>query len=186
MFPGAKITAAEMERNALRFCRSAFSATPLLSKTSFGELAVLQRFDLIWCGSLFTHINEASAIDLLRFFHDHLTARGLCIFTTQGRRSIEWIESQKRTYKLTDDAQRKVTHEFHKTGYGYADYPKLSGYGISAVSRERMLELARAVGEWGETLFLEHGWDNHQDVYAFAMQVPNHRLEATAEAAPQP
>jgi hypothetical protein len=33
--------------------------------------------------------------------------------------------------------------------------------------------MAKAVGGWAETLFREHGWDNHQDVYAFAMQAPN-------------
>ena len=176
MFPSAHITAAEICGNALDFCGRAFSTTPLLSATNFDELAFPQRFDLIWCGSLLTHIDESSAIDLLRFFHDHLSERGLCIFTAHGRRSIDIIQDQERSYGLTNDARRKITSEFQKTGYGYADYPNQSGYGISVASRERMIELAKSVGGWSETLFIEHGWDNHQDVYAFATQMLNNRL----------
>ncbi|NJD24116.1 MAG: class I SAM-dependent methyltransferase [Betaproteobacteria bacterium] len=179
MFPASHITAAEIDSNALNFCRQTFSVTTLLSKTNLGELSHLQRFDLIWCGSLFTHIDESSAITLLRFFQDHLTERGLCVFTTHGQQSIEWIQSSKMTYGLTEDGQRKIVQEFQTAGYGYADYPNQSGYGISAVSHDRMVELAKATGGWAETLFIEHGWDNHQDVYAFAVQMPNQGVQAT-------
>jgi len=173
MFPATRITAAEIEPRALTFCQRAFSVTPLMSKEDVAELSVPKCFDLIWCGSLLTHVDETSASNLLRFFHEHLAARGLCIFTTHGRQSIERITQHKVTYGLTEDAQRKVIQEFQKTGYGYADYARKRGYGISVVSRERMLELARAVGNWDETFFLESGWDNCQDVYAFAKHKSN-------------
>ncbi|MFH2002160.1 MAG: class I SAM-dependent methyltransferase [Planctomycetota bacterium] len=184
MFPGADITAAEIEHSALDFCRRAFSTSILQSKKNLGELVLSQRFDLIWCGSLLTHIDEVSAKELLRFFHDHMTERGLCIFTTHGHRFIERIKNKKRTYGLSEDAQRKVADEFQRKGYGYANYPNQSDYGISAVAPERMRELAKAVGEWDETLLLECGWDDHQDVYAFTRQAPN-RLPGEIEVTPQ-
>jgi len=31
----------------------------------------------------------------------------------------------------------------------------------------------------GINIILEHGWDNHQDVHAFAMQLPDGGLEPT-------
>ena len=133
MFPNAKITAAEIDRTALDFCRRHFAVTTFLSKTSLSDLNLPRRFDLIWCGSLLTHIDEQVASDLLQFFHDHLSDQGLCVFTTQGRRSIEWIEGKKCTYGLSEDAQQKVIREFQSKGYGYADYPNQSGYGVSAV-----------------------------------------------------
>jgi hypothetical protein len=76
---------------------------------------------------------------------------------------------------LTEDAQQKIIQEFQSNGYGYADYPNSSEYGISMVSHQRMRELAERIGRWKETAFLEHAWDNHHDVYAFAMQMP-HRV----------
>jgi SAM-dependent methyltransferase len=172
MFPTTSIMAAEIEPRALTFCERSFSVTPLLSKEDVGGLSLPHRFDLIWCGSLLTHIDATSAIKLLRFFHDNLTDRGLCVFTTHGQRSIEWIKQQQVSYGLPGDRQRKVVEGFEETGYGYADYLKMQGYGISVASRERMLELAKAAGNWEETFFRECGWDNCQDVYAFAKSNP--------------
>jgi SAM-dependent methyltransferase len=180
-FPNSDITAAEIDRSALDFCRRNFSVTPLLSKIPFSDLNLPPRFDLIWCGSLFTHIDEQAASDLMQFFHDHLSDRGLCVFTTHGWRFIEWIQSKKVTYSLSETAQQKVIREFQSKGYGYADYANQPGFGISAVTHQRICELARGVGGWDETLFLEHGWDNYQDVYAFAIQMPNKGMESDKE-----
>jgi SAM-dependent methyltransferase len=179
MFPNSDITAAEIDSTALDFCRRSFSVATFLSKTNFSDLSLPHRFDLIWCGSLFTHIDEQASSNLLRFFHDHLSDQGVCVFTTHGQCSIDWLQSKKVTYGLTEDAQQKVIREFQSKGYGYADYPNQSGNGISTVSHQRILELARGVGQWHVIFFLEHGWDNHQDVYAFAMHLPNKGLEKT-------
>ena len=167
-FPGSNITAAEIDERALDFCRRSFDVTPFLSKQSFRGLRLARQFDLIWCGSLLTHIDEQGACDLLRLFREHLSRGGVCIVTTHGRRSIEWLLRREVTYGLSDDAQQKVIQEFRSKGYGYADYTRQSCYGISIVSHERMRQLAADVGGWEETLFREHGWDNHQDVYAFS------------------
>jgi len=177
-FPHSDITAAEVDRSALDFCRRTFSVTPLLSKMPFSDLHLPRRFDLIWCGSLFTHIDEQAASDLLHFFHDHLSDRGLCVFTTHGRRAVEFMQNKEVKYGLSEDAQQQVMREFKSKGYGYADYANQSGFGVSAVTHQRIRELARSAGGWDETLFLEHGWDNHQDVYAFAIQMPNEGMES--------
>ena len=174
MFPNSEITAAEIDSTALEFCRRSFFVATFLSKTTFSDLSLPQRFDLIWCGSLITHIDEQASRNLLQFFHDHLSDQGMCMFTTHGQRSIDWIQTKKATYGLTEGAQQEIIRGFQLKGYGYADYPNQSGFGISAVSHQRILDLANGVGRWSETMFLEHGWDNHQDVYAFAKQPPNH------------
>jgi SAM-dependent methyltransferase len=166
-FPDADIAGAEIDGSALDFCRRTFSIVPFLSKIHFGDIELPRRFDLIWCGSLFTHIEEQRASDLLRFFYDHLSDQGLCVYTTHGGRCIEWVQGKEATYGLSADGQQKLIREFQSKGYGYADYPNESGYGISAVTHQRMCELAKSIIGWDETLFLEHGWDDHQDVYAF-------------------
>jgi SAM-dependent methyltransferase len=167
MFPDSDITAAEIDSTALDFCRRSFSTRILSSKANFSDLSLSRKFDLIWCGSLCTHIAEQVCSDLLQFFRNNLSDRGVCVFTTHGQLSIDWIRSGKKLYGLTEEGQQKVIQEFQSLGYGYSDYPNQSGYGISAVSHQRMLELANGVGKWSEVFFLEHGWDNHQDVYAF-------------------
>lgn len=66
--------------------------------------------------------------------------------------------------------------QFYANGYGYTDYSKQPGYGISLVSYEQMLSIARKTGTWNETYYVEHGWDHHQDVYGLVMAVDKKRL----------
>jgi len=166
-FPDADITGVELDRAALDFCRRTFSVRPAASATDFTQLSLPGKFDLIWCGSLLTHIDERAATHLLTFFHDHLTPAGLCVFTTHGLTSVDRIQATKKTYGLTAKARQELLSQFRANGYGYADYPDQDGYGISVVSHERMLTLAENAGNWHEVVFVERAWDNHQDVYGF-------------------
>lgn len=167
-FPLADITSADIDPTAVDFCRRAFSVNSIVSSRDFGGISMSNKFDLIWCGSLVTHIDENRAARLLRLFHDHLSPRGLCIFTTHGNRATEFMQ----TYGLTETAQQQVLSQFREKGYGYADYPGQQGYGVSAVSPKCIVTIAQSVGEWNQTALLEHGWDNLQDVYGFACSAP--------------
>jgi len=167
-FPGAEITISEIDGVALDFCRRLFSVKSIMSQRDFSRLATAERFDLIWCGSLMSHIGEKAAADLLRFFYDHLTPGGVCVFTTHGQLSAEWMRKKTQTYGLTERARKQVLSNFHETGYGYADYWNHHGWGVSLVSHERMRKIALSVARWNEAFYCEHGWDNHQDVYGYA------------------
>ena len=167
-FPDSDITAAEIDGQALDFCQRSFDVTPFLSTERFSVLRLPREFDLIWCGSLLTHIDQHAARDLLRVFQEHLSDGGVCVVTTCGRRSMEWLQRQEVTYGLSEDARQRVLRQLRSQGYGYADYTNQSGYGISMITHEGMRQLVADVGGWRETLFLEHGWDDHQDVYAFS------------------
>jgi SAM-dependent methyltransferase len=180
-FPAASITASDIDPVALDFCSHTFSVKSLLSNTDLKNLSMSEKFDLIWCGSLITHLNEKAAADLLKFFHDHLLPNGLCIFTTHGKLSAELIRTNAETYGLTVDAQRQVLSQFYDNGYGYADYSDQPGYGISLVSHEQMLSMADKAGAWNETYYVEHGWDYHQDVYGLIMTTDKKRLTDASE-----
>ena len=166
-FPNADISASDIDSNALKFCRDAFKVHTFLSKTNLKELSSSKTYDLIWCGSLFTHIDETASKDLLKFFFEHLAENGLCIFTTHGNRPINWMKNKERNYGISEESCLKLIDDYENIGFAFCDYPRYKGYGISAISPEKMREFARAVGNWEVVLYLEHGWDNHQDVYAF-------------------
>jgi hypothetical protein len=148
-----------------------------MSDRDFFALSLTGRFDLIWCGSLITHIDQADTTELLGFFYDHLAPGGLCVFTTHGQTSVEWMRDNRETYGLTASGQQQVLSQFDSEGYGYADYPHVSGLGVSVVSYDRMMGIARGIGQWNATCYLERGWDNHQDVYAFVLAEPTSASE---------
>jgi SAM-dependent methyltransferase len=166
-FPDAAITAYEIDREAVDFCRHTFAVDSILSDRDIGNLSLPGQFDLIWCGSLITHVNDRFTTRLLKLFYDHLSPGGSCVFTTHGQYSVECIAQHTRTYELPPRAQRDLITQFNERGYGYADYPGHDGFGISVVSHDRMTALAGSVGRWTETSFWERGWDSHQDVFGF-------------------
>jgi SAM-dependent methyltransferase len=169
-FPEARIVACDIDAMAVSFCKRAFSVEAILSNETF-TLSLPTKFNLIWCGSLVTHIDEARARDLLRFFYASLAPGGLCLVTTHGQTSAQWLRTgdpRARAYRgLSVSGQQKVLRDFAESGYGYADYESQVGYGISIVSRSRMKEIARSAGAWTESFFFERGWADHHDVYGF-------------------
>jgi SAM-dependent methyltransferase len=166
-FPHAAITAAELDREALEFCRRAFSVRTAASRPALSTLDDIGTFDLIWCGSLLTHLDRGASRDLLAFLRRQLAAGGVCLLTTHGPRSAEWIADGSETYLLSPAARRELLTQFREAGHGYVDYDGRRGYGISLISSARMLGLAAEVGNWNNACYLEHAWLDHQDVYAF-------------------
>lgn len=171
-FPDANITGSDIDCAALDFCRREFAVKTVLSDKDFSKVSLESKFDLIWSGSLITHLDAGRAAELLRFFHSRLSPGGLCVFTTHGQLSEKWFSKNKTAYEMSYDAGQQILDQLHQTGYGYADYAASPGYGISVARKERMQEMARSVGSWTEVCFLEHGWDSHQDVFAFSNGLP--------------
>jgi trans-aconitate methyltransferase len=166
-FPGARITASEIDRDMLNFCQRKFAADMLLSNADLSKVTGGGAYDLIWCGSLFTHIDKDASTELLRFFYSHLSDGGTCLFSAHGEHSVQLLRDREETYGLTSEAITKLLAEFHASGYGYADYKHYAQYGISVVSRKCMVEMASNAGNWRETTFIPQGWDHHHDVYGF-------------------
>jgi SAM-dependent methyltransferase len=179
MFPDSHIVGAEIETAALNFCQRTFSVQGYPSAPSFKSLSLPHRFDLIWCGSLLTHINERAAVDLLDFFCRHLADGGVCVFTTHGQKVADRMTAKtgKRT-DLSEEGVEKSLRDYHEKGYGYADYPWVDAsssgcHGVALTSRPRMIEMARSVGRWEPVYYRESGWHELQDVYAFRLSGPD-------------
>jgi SAM-dependent methyltransferase len=173
-FPNATIfCACDINAEAVDFCRRQFNASAVVSNTDFAKVSFPWSFDLIWSGSLLTHVSETDAIELLRLFYRSLSPNGLCVFTMHGRTSVAWLESRAETYGLTEADIRRVLSDYAGKGYAYADYPTRPGYGISIGTRTRIIEMASAVGNWSFSSFHERMWSDHHDVYAFSKSSVN-------------
>jgi len=183
-FPDAEITISDIDSVALGFCKRVFSVGGAESDVDFSNLSLPNKFDMIWCGSLTTHLDERDTTELLRFFRNHLSPGGLCVFTTHGQLSVDRMEKKTQTYGLTEGAQKELLSQFHQKGYGYAEYKIGHGHGISVVSHKRMLAIARSVAPWNLTSYMERGWDNLQDVYGFTMSSAEPGAAANEPTAP--
>jgi len=169
-FPEAEITACELASGAVDFCARTFGAQPALSSLHLDEVSFAKKFDLIWCGSLVTHLNETGIVALLGLFRRHLSDNGIMIFTTHGDFVARRMPARDFDYGLEPEQIDRIGIDYLKTGYAFEDYPGEKDYGVSLTSPEWIRARVRDLGGLREVFFKERGWDNHQDVFAFVRE----------------
>jgi SAM-dependent methyltransferase len=167
-FPRAEITACELASGAVEFCARTFGVQPALSSLKLEEVSFDKKFDLIWCGSLVTHLNESGIMALFRLFQRHLSTGGIMIFTTHGDFVQRRIPAREFDYGLEPEQIDRIGTDYQKRGYSFEDYPGEKDYGVSLTSPAWIRARVRDVGGLREIFFKERGWDDHQDVFAFA------------------
>jgi len=165
-FPEAEITASDLDRKGVDFCADVFGAEAIYSAPNLDQFSLRGQFDLIWCGSLVTHLNDTGIRALLAFFARHMQPDGLLIFTAHGERVIQRLRDQEFEYGIDPESVAPIIEAYRKEGFGFADYPGASGYGISLTSPEWIRQAAAEIG-LSEVYFRAQGWDDHQDVYGF-------------------
>jgi len=179
-FPGAAVTACDIQPGAVDFCARQFGAAPTYSRPALSEVTFAGGFDLVWCGSLVTHLDADATAELFRLFARHLNPGGVAVFTTHGDYVHARLLSEGgEFYAMPDESVRALTNSYAAAGHAYHDYPRglgyfdfhpdKRGYGISLSSPAWVREqIERAGGDLRQTYFKARGWANHQDVHAFS------------------
>ena len=172
-FPATRIVACDLYPNHVDFCRETLGTEGILSRENPADVDFGEQFDLIFCGSLLTHLPEELFRTTLNLLARSLTDRGIAIVTLQGRYS-EHIQRHKWKYledRLFDIALKGV----RESGFGYVDYnhdfrqifDRQARYGIALVSPERAIRQIRDTPGVRILGYAERDWDNHQDVAIF-------------------
>lgn len=169
-FPQAEFTACDLDRDGVDFCAQTFGATPVYSNEDLDALAFDTRFDLIWCGSLITHLNEHATRALFRLFARQLAPGGLLIFTAHGDFVSRRMPRGEFDYMLTGAQVETIARRYVETGFGYEDYAEQAGYGVSLTSPAWIRAQLAAVGGLREVFFRERAWDDHHDVYGYVRE----------------
>ncbi len=169
-FPESEITACELTPGPVGFCVRTFNAAPAFSSLNLDEVSLGKNFDLIWCGSLVTHLTERGIVSLLRLFQRHLAPGGIMIFTTHGDFVVRRIPTRDFEYGLASEQIDRIGVDYPQTGYGFEDYPGEKDYGVSLTSPQWIRARVQELGGLREVYFKERGWDNHQDVFGFVAE----------------
>jgi SAM-dependent methyltransferase len=123
-FPDARLGAGDIDHDGVDFCAATFGATPVYGHEHPADIEIDAPYELIWCGSLFTHLPPERWDGFLALFERALAPEGLLVFTTHGRRIAERIRDPEtaRVY-LKEPAQREqVLSAYEREGVGYCDY----------------------------------------------------------------
>ena len=144
------------------------------------------RFDLIFVGSLFTHLNEQLFKDALNYLIGALSAGGLLVMTTHGRLAATLAASNQRQLGKSrrprsllgfltkravapEDVLEAAEGQYAEFGFGYTEYPGFTqaygqSYGATFVTPSWLMKLIQSRADATILGFKERGFANHQDV----------------------
>jgi SAM-dependent methyltransferase len=169
-FPASKIFVTDLDAVAVDWCVKQYDCIPAANALKADS------FDLIWLGSVFTHLPAIAAENLLAELLPCLSESGVLVFSSQGRYAIAMLEAVIRDpesfapyarYNLDLDSIRSLVSGYHSSGYGYVDYPGKAGYGVCCAKPQWYAERVTAGERHIQIMLQEKGIDNHQDVSAF-------------------
>lgn len=167
-FHEADVLAMDIDEKALASVRRILDVdTRLIQPESLSHIG--RSFDLIWVGSLFTHLPEERSRRLLDHLSLHLSATGLLVFTTHGPYVAERIRSGEKQYGLEPEQRFLLLSGYDSAGFGFGSYSHISDYGIS-VATQTCYENMIAEKPMTVVFYEERMWANHQDVYAAHLQ----------------
>lgn len=161
-FPDSHISYCDLNRRGVDFCVKTFGGFGIYSHPNLIETP-LETYDVIWVGSLFTHVDQERTRTWMAHLCGHLNENGILVATFHGRRSIEIytqypLISEERWIHLID--------QFKREGYGYDPYSWANeySYGISLSAPSKLVEIASEIRGVRILSYTEQGWADNHDV----------------------
>jgi hypothetical protein len=165
----------DIDERGVRYCAEAFAGSGIVSRPELTVVDLPHDLDLIWVGSLFTHVDQDRCARWLAFLAEHLRADGLLVATFHGL----WSTRVQVAYPMIDArGWETIMRGYRDVGFGYARYQDsgLDDYGISLATPSAVLRMATAIPGTRVVSYSERGWADNQDVLAVT------RLVASSEA----
>jgi len=161
-YPTAQFTACDLLRDGVDFCAQTFGAEPCYSSEDVTKINLPHRFDVVWCGSLMTHLVAARWGEFLRLFARALNPGGVCLFSTHGQWVADGVRDRNWRYGIPD--HEGMLADWEATGFGHRPYADQSEYGVSLSSEQWIRRQIRRVPELRWIAHYPRGWDEHHDV----------------------
>ncbi len=170
-FPDAAIDACDLREQDLAFCEEQFSARAWISGIVIENLQAPAKYDLIWLGSVSTHLSSTKTLELLDKMISWINPGGLVVMSFHGRYAFSRQNSGEYRY-IHEEAWNLISARYNETGYGYADYEGQNGYGISVTKPSWFAKVIEERPNVKLVLLTESAWDGHHDV--LGVQVLRH------------
>jgi len=176
-FPEAALTVCDLDREAVDFCAAHFQAQGVYSTPNFRGIALPGPFDLIWVGSLITHLTRPATERFLRLACSLLAPDGLLVCSSHGNYVAGWLRDSlpENRHRVPVAATRQALADFEHAGYGFFANPRKGWrglrqhlfpdrvYGTSLIARDWLMALPLPAGcrlVW----FFERAWADNHDI----------------------
>ena len=161
-FPDSTISASDIERAKQAFVVSRYGAKPVECPPNFST-PLPEQYDLIFVGSLFSHLDAGLFERALDFFLDGLAPEGILVMTLHGRYTATAVSAGRTDPR---DIVLRTVDTFARTGFSYVEQER-TRYGVSYGAAFSAPSWVTALIERRAHVTLlgykERAWDNHQD-----------------------
>ncbi len=158
----AEITSCEIDPAAVSFCAKHWGTIPVQASTDVSEIEFGRKFDLVWCGSVLTHLDEVAFKKTLNFLIDSTEECGVLVLTLQGRFFASTL-ANKQPYIADNVDKNALLKEFNKRGFAYQNYFDRHDYGISLCSPAWVMRQVESRTDVIVRSYIEESW-GMQDV----------------------
>ncbi|MGG5887558.1 hypothetical protein ACLF3G_10510 [Falsiroseomonas sp. HC035] len=137
----------------------------------FSQLQLREQYDLIWVGSLITHLPPLQTRMFLAAMRRHMTDNARLVVSSHGPSIISRLRAQG--YGLDTETATALIDEFEKTGFGYRDYHTGGDeYGVALTNEHYGISLTdealfrNNLPECGLRIvsYIPRVWDDHHDI----------------------
>ena len=167
-FPQAELTASDVVDAYLDFCSRTFGAKAVKSSLDPAHVEFDDTFDLIWCGSLFSHTDQEDFAGYLTLLGSALAPGGVLVFSVMGRTVPTTLRNGITLFSLTREEASRLLRDYEETGfaftYGVHDPKAKLGEAVASPSWV-CRQLESQTPELSLVLYREVSWEG-QDVVA--------------------
>lgn len=169
LFPHAAITFAEVDPSGADFCAKQFQGDALVTPKDFALLTLPRKYDVIWLGSVFTHMDYERMKLLFSKLFAALNPGGIVVGTFRGHKMYQsYVNQQKVALR---DAE--LLAEYEAKGVAYRRYPNWEDdWGLSLVRPQKLIEIGQEHNEARLIMYTEVGWASAHDVIAWTNVSP--------------
>ena len=143
--------------------RETVDATPFYSDYDLDKVTLPKDVDLIWCGSLVTHLKLHQCEQLFDMLVDALAPNGVAGITWCSRGMDYAHDHVFKT--IDDDSMSSIRSQVAESGAGYAPYPwwPNDSYGMTFVTLAWLQKLVYRRNDAFILSFSEKSWHGTQD-----------------------
>jgi hypothetical protein len=173
----------ELQHDASRFCARAFGARAVFSRDPLWTVDAGENYDLLWSGSLLTHVDSDYWPPILAYFRDRLAPGGTVVFSTHGELPIALLAGEPTAVAklgpLVGDYGLEgrggtVAEVAKRTGFAFFRYPGAEDlpWGLSLSTPDWVRGTIATVGGLEFVRHVACGWFDHHDVWTCTRSAP--------------
>jgi SAM-dependent methyltransferase len=167
-FPDAQLTACDIYTQGIDFCAEKFGAKPIQATIDINKIPLEGPYDLIFVGSLFTHVGEKDWDKMLTRFEEVLIQNGVLVFTVYGRTVAYLMRERGHKLDVQEEHIPQFLRAYDERGFAFAaDYAPEHDHGDAMAKRAWVAAKLEQYPSLRLLLYTENAWLG-QDVIAVA------------------